>query len=110
MGGADAASLVLFSDHDPVKGQMVKEAIIFSKTNPDSHKGHGWEKAAVGTLKRSKEVIPHQEGELGLIIQPGMFLSTRDIAPREARVKSGEQCQLRRGDSKILRMDGSHVA
>lgn len=29
-GRADAASLVLFSDHDPVKGQMVKEANVFS--------------------------------------------------------------------------------
>lgn len=81
-----------------------------SLTNPNSQKGHGWEKAAVGTLKRSKEVIPPQEGELGLIIQPDMFLSTRDMAPREARVKSGEQCQLRRDDSEILRMEGPHGA
>lgn len=29
-GRADAASLVLFSDHDLVKGQMVKEANVFS--------------------------------------------------------------------------------
>lgn len=61
-------------------------------------------------LKRSKLALPDQDGGLGLIMQPGTFPSSRNIEPREARVKTGEQGHLRRGDSKILRMEGSRVA
>lgn len=49
-----------------------------SSLNPNSgpQKGHGLERVGLGTLRRSKQAVPHQDGGLDLIRQSGIFLNT----------------------------------
>lgn len=76
--GTAVASLVSFSGHDPVRGQMAKVATESTWLGEYSS-----EKKQAGYFSPRWRAMP-------LITPPGIFPGTRNIEPREARVKTGE--------------------